>query len=261
MKIGVNMDFYQGLSDDEQISLMKQNGFTSTFFFSNIEALDERVVKLRRAGIEIDFLHAPYRGINGLWLEGEMGEIMLETLIENLENCKRNGVDAMVFHLSSGDHAPGVSDVGFSRLDRFMEHARRIGVTPIYENQRKLGAIACAFERYHDAVFCWDVGHEACLAYGKPYMPLFGEHIVALHLHDNFCVHDGDIHLIPYDGSIDMERAAKTLANSRYNGPVMLELHGAKTNYPTLSPAQCYERAANAARKFASRIKFYRSEI
>ena len=63
MKIGINMDFYKGLTDDEQISLMKQNGFTSTFFFSNTEALDERVSKLRRAGMEIDFLHAPYRGI------------------------------------------------------------------------------------------------------------------------------------------------------------------------------------------------------
>ncbi|MBO5295583.1 MAG: sugar phosphate isomerase/epimerase [Clostridia bacterium] len=260
MKIGINMDFYKGLTDDEQISLMKQNGFTSTFFFSNTEALDERVSKLRRAGMEIDFLHAPYRGINDLWLAGEAGEKTLSMLIENLENCKRNAIGAMVFHLSSGDHAPCVSDVGFSRLDRFMEHARRIGVTPIYENQRKLGAISCAFERYSDAVFCWDVGHEACLADGKPFMPLFGEHIVALHLHDNFCVHDGDLHLIPYDGSIDMERTAQTLAKSRYIGPVMLELHGADTNYPTQSPAQCYERAANAARKFAGRVELYRKQ-
>ncbi|MBQ7347111.1 MAG: sugar phosphate isomerase/epimerase [Clostridia bacterium] len=258
MKIGINMDFYKGLSDDEQISLMTQNGFTATFFHSDVNGLDERVAKLRRANIDIDFLHAPAKGINDLWLTGKAGEVTLARLIENLENCKRNGVDAMIVHLSSGDNAPHVSDIGFSRLDRFMEHARRIGVIPIYENQRKLGAIACVFERYPDAVFCWDVGHEACLADGRAFMPLFGDHIVALHLHDNFQIHNGDLHLIPYDGSIDMEHAARVLAGSRYHGPIMLELHGAETNYAEISFAQCYERAAVAARKFASRVEFYR---
>ena len=45
--------------------------------------------------------------------------------------------------------------------------------------------------------------------------------ILAVHLHDND--QSSDLHLLPFDGTIDWDKLLKHLKNANYQGPVTLE--------------------------------------
>lgn len=260
MKIGVNLNCYGPLPLEEQFALMKRHGFETTFCMSEKPDIEKAFAIAKREGIVFENLHAPYREINTLWNDAEEGEAFLARLIASVELCAANGVPALVMHLSSGNPPPRINDLGNERLDRLMEVARREGVTVAYENQRMIANLAMTMEVYPEATFCWDVGHEACFTGGRDYMALFGNRIGALHLQDNFCEYNKDQHLIPYDGTIDMERAAKKLAESGYNGSIMLELiRRIWEGYADLTPDEYYAKAAAAARRFGERVEKYRT--
>ncbi|MBR2018984.1 MAG: sugar phosphate isomerase/epimerase [Clostridia bacterium] len=259
MKIGVNLNCYGPLPLEEQFSLLKRYGFDTTFCISENPLLAEAIALAKREGIVFETLHAPYREINAIWSAGEEGEAFLARLIASVESCAANEIPTLVVHLSSGLTPPRINDLGNERFDRLMEVAHREGVKIAYENQRMIANLAMAMEVYPEAVFCWDVGHEACFTGDRDYMALFSKRIGALHLQDNLCEFNKDLHLIPYDGAIDMENAAKRLAQSDYKGSIMLELVRSKwEGYAKLTPDEYYAKAADAARRFGARVESYR---
>ena len=145
-KIGIIFDTCQAVDDRTRIALMQKHGFEATFMMSNDPLLEKRVLLLREAGIAIDNCHAPFNGINPMWLPTEMGERMLWHLTDGLEKCARHEIPALIVHLSSGDTPPRVCDVGLSRFDRLIARAEELGVSIAFENQRKLGNLALAME-------------------------------------------------------------------------------------------------------------------
>ena len=245
-----------GLDPAEQIRLMQANGFEATFMGSESTLLEGLLPAFRNAGITVENCHAPFNKINDIWFEGEAGDAMLGRLIDGVRVCAKHEIPALVVHLSSGEQAPRINDIGCERFDRLMDEARRLGVAIAYENQRKLANLAMVLEQYPEAGFCWDTGHEACFTPGREYMPLFGNRMVALHLQDNNGVYNRDEHLLPYDGAIDMTLAASRIAKSSYGGTVMLEVIRRNSNaYDNLTPEEYYRRAADAARRFADAIE------
>ena len=260
MKIGVNLNCYGPLPLEEQFALLKRHGFETTFCMSEKTDIEEAFAIAKREGIVFENLHAPYREINTIWTAVEEGEAFLARLIASVERCSAHEIPTLVVHLSSGTKPPRINDLGNERLDRLMEAARREGVTVAYENQRMIANLAMTMEVYPEAAFCWDVGHEACFTGGRDYMALFGTRIGALHLQDNLCEYNKDLHLIPYDGAIDMENAAKRLAQNGYTGSIMLELiRGKWEGYAKLTPDEYYGRAADAARRFGARVESYQN--
>ena len=89
-------------------------------------------------------------------------------------------------------------------------------------------------------------------------MLIFGNRIAALHLHDNNAVYDDDSHQFPYDGKIDMDRAARHLARSGYEGSIMLEVR--MQNVKLTDPHEFYSKAHAAASRFAKAVEHYKSE-
>lgn len=253
--IGISWGCFGGLSTDEQINLMRENGFAATFTGSENKNLNEIMPALRAAGITCDNYHAPFDGINHIWRAGEDGDRMAERLYESVRTCVRYGVPALVVHLSSGMTPPHVNDVGHERWAKLMGLADREGIVICFENQRMLSNLAYAFETFSTARFCWDVGHEACFTHGRRYMPLFGDKLSALHIHDNHAVFNGDEHMIPGDGSIDFASAARQIAASGYQGTIMLELIRRNSDlYADWTPERYYRHAAEAARRIADAV-------
>lgn len=260
MNYGINLYCYGSsdeLSLESQAELMKENGFTRTFDFSTSKSASAKGAALMaKYGISFDTLHAPFGGINSMWKPGEDGEEMLSKLIDGVNKCTIVGAKTLIVHLSSGIPAPRITDIGFSRYDRLMEHASKKNIKIAYENQRFVANISAVMESYENAGFCWDVGHEACFAFGRKYMPLFGDRVCALHLHDNHKVFNADEHLIPFDGKVDYECIAKTLYEFKYTGTLMLELVRHNSNlYDTTTPKDYYNRAGKAARKLDGMIE------
>lgn len=260
MKLGISWNSYGGdLTRDEQITLMKKNGFEATFMGSKNNDPDENINALRQAGIDVETLHAPYDRINDIWYAGDAGDEMLNRLIGCAEAAKRNHVPVIIVHMSSGLKPPMISDIGNARFAKLVEKARALGVTLAFENQRMLANLSLMFDYYEDARFCWDVGHEACFTPGREYMPLFGGKLVALHIHDNTCEFCKDYHMLPYDGKIDFDHVAKQIAESGFEGTVMLEVGrwGSKF-YDDMSAEDYFARAGEATRKLRDKIQSYR---
>ena len=180
-KKGIAYSAEYGTNDRESLQAIRSAGFDAVMFgWYPSEKIKELSLICRSIGLEPEIIHAPFRGINDIWTEGEAGEKMLDALIENVVNAGDNGIPYVVVHLSSGDNAPHLNDIGIRRFERLVEAAKKNSVTVAFENQRKLANIAYMMERYRDCPnvgFCWDNGHEACFAGGREYMPLFGKHL------------------------------------------------------------------------------------
>lgn len=245
-KIGINLHAAKGLTDGEYISQMAQLGFDACFS-GVVEA--ECQVKiadlLAKYGIAYETLHAPFDGINAMWLEDESGAVMLSRLTAAVDNCKLAGVPVAVVHLSSGDNAPTITDVGRKRFESLVEHAARNGVKIAFENQRKLANLSWAMETFDSSVagFCWDCGHESCFTPGREYMPLFGNRLICTHIHDNHGIYNGDDHMIPFEATKDFDRVAQHIRSSGYKGSLMLEVFSKDI------PTEFLQRAAAAVKK------------
>ena len=257
MKFGLEWDYDRSYPIEEQAKRLKENGFDATFVDLENERLGEILSVLKKYDIVCENCHAPFNGINEMWRVGESGDKMLERLLNCVDECAHYGIPTLVVHLSSGQYPPRINDIGIGRYDRLMQYATEKGVVIAYENIRRLDNVAFAMENYPQAGFCWDVGHEACYMNGTAFMPLFGKRIVALHLHNNTGIYDEDLHRLPYDGVIDMDRTAKHLADSNYGGAVMLEV--TMRTAGIASPDEFYPKAYAAAKRFAERVEFYRS--
>ena len=262
MKLGINWGCYGDIAPREQARLISKNGFETTFLsFEKSPRLEEIMCELKKESVACESMHAPFYGINRIWSKGEDGEQMLKELIDCVDDCARHEIPTIVVHLSSGVNAPRINEAGYERFARLMEHAKRRGVIVAYENQRMLANLAFVFEQFPEAGFCWDVGHEACFAKGMEYMPMFGKRLCVLHIHDNMMEYNSDQHMIPYDGAIDFDRVARHIAQSSYEGSVMLEVIRPNSSfYDDLSPEEYYRKASAAAARLEAQISVLRSE-
>ena len=259
MKFGIEWDRDRAISIEARARLMKENGFDATFIGLEEENLEEILACLKKYEIVCESCHAPFNGINNMWIAGEDGEKMLERLCNCVDACARNEIPTLVVHLSSGWCPPRMNDVGFERYDCLMRHADAAGVKIAYENIRRLDNVAYALENYPQAGVCWDVGHEACYMNGKEFMPLFGDRMIAIHIHDNSALRDEDLHLLPYDGAINMDRAAEHFARSGYQGAIMLEV--TQKTARMASAEEFYAKAHDVALRFAARVEAFHKEL
>lgn len=261
-KLGASLNCYGALPIEEQADLLKKNGFTATFTGSENPQLDTIIPVLREAGISCDNFHAPFNKINDIWLPGEAGDDMLNRLLVSVEKCVKYDVPALVVHLSSGMKPPHVTSEGYDRWAKLMDLADAKGVTICYENQRKLSNLAFAFEEFPTAKFCWDTGHECCFTPGRRYMPLFGDKLAALHIHDNSMIFNSDEHMIPYDSKMDFDYVAKEIALSGFEGTLMLEIiRKNSTHYVNYTAEEYFHHAGEAARRLAAEIEKIRESL
>ncbi|MBR7184239.1 MAG: sugar phosphate isomerase/epimerase [Clostridia bacterium] len=258
-RIGLNAGAYKGQPLIESVPIIKANGFDAVFTgYKTKEYAVELANHFSAAGLAYESIHAPFKGINNIWLEGEEGDAMLATLLDCMEGCEAAGVPIMVVHLSSGENPPPITDLGRARFDTLIETAGKKNITLAFENQRKVANIAYVFDYYPDAPqvrFCWDCGHESCFTPGRRYMPLFGKKLVCTHIHDNIghpTERSPDIHVLPFDGNIDYKRVAEDIAASPYRGTLMMEVTTKHTDmYENYTAEEWYARAAAAIRRLA----------
>ncbi len=258
MEIGINLGCCKELSVYDEIDLMKENGFKKTFCDASREDTEEAISAVQKAGLVFENLHAQLGDINDMWKEDESGDIMLGKLCGNIRLCRKFQIPTVIVHLSAGRPAPEITDAGRARYDALMECSRENGVKIAFENSRAVANLAMALEKYDDAGFCWDVGHEVCFTPGMDYMPYFGHKLAAVHIHDNYGILDGDAHMIPFDGVNNMNKVARELARVRYEKCIMLEVFKEtefqQGKYNGVSPEEFYKRAADAANRLESMV-------
>ena len=259
MNIGLGL--FSGIDFETQVRCMKKSGVNRTFICSETPDFDNVMKLFNGNGIICETLHAPFDGINDMWGEdAEKGTAMLNRLKDSVDKCSRYNIPVTIVHLSSGRPMPGISDYGVLRFEELFDYAEKNGVKIALENQRYSENISYFMERYAQPGFCWDIGHENCFTDNIKFMELFGDRLCALHIHDNRCLKDNDDHLIPFDGNIDFDYVAQTLAKNGYDGTVMLEIGkgvtvDGKQVYDSLTDEEYIVKAAGAAKKLSDMIE------
>ena len=70
-KFGINADCLKGISERDALALIKNAGFESVFLSSYHNCEVESIkAEADRLGLEVEFIHAPFRGINTIWQSG-----------------------------------------------------------------------------------------------------------------------------------------------------------------------------------------------
>lgn len=260
-EIGINLDVRPGICAIEFITQAKKFGFNTLF----TNTPDERGLHiiantLAANGMRYETIHAPFSHINDMWLEGEGGDAMLREMMVAVDRCQTAGVPVTVLHLSSGNTPPPITEIGLVRYTRLVEYAAEKGVKIAFENQRKPDRIAWAFEhfgRMPHVGFCFDCGHEGCFTQGVQFMPLYGDRVICTHVHDNNCEKDRDLHLLPFDGRMDLGRVARQIRESGYRGPLTLEIHATNSDKYNFMTLQAFlERAALSIKRLRSMVDF-----
>lgn len=254
-KIGIVCNCIAGEDPSVTLQRIKKIGFDS-FFSDNTDL--ETVRRLKECadglGLEYEFIHAPFFGINSMWVEGESYRQIFDGMTEAIDSAAACGVPMVITHTSSGWTPPPISDLGLSRFDRIVAYAKEKGVVLAFENLRMIGNTAYFTERYEheDCVrFCYDCGHEHCYTKTVCWPDIFCHRMVCTHIHDNFGRGwvkdvDGDLHLLPFDGTVDYEKMMRKLDEYEYAGSLMLEVYNGRPEYAKLSADEfletCYER-------------------
>ena len=255
-KFGINADCLKGYSEAEALTLIKDAGFESVFISSyhngEVAEIKKRADEL---GLVVEFIHAPFSGINNMWLSGLNYLTIFEQMKESIDSAADNGIEGVVVHVSSGWQYPAVNDLGLARYDELVLYARKRGVKLIFENLRAVGNLACLVDRYEkipEVVFCYDCGHEHCYTKTVRWLDIFTDRVFCTHIHDNpgrpmdDKVNDFDWHMLPFDGSCDYDRMMQDLDRYEYRGRLTLEVTQYKPEYENWSAEEflkvCYER-------------------
>ena len=107
-KIGINADCISQENIKETIKKLKALG-TDAFF---VGGANPEIPEFKRLadeiGIDFEFVHAPWRGINAYWKEGEE-YVPLDTEIKKcVDLVALAGVPTVIMHISSGWFPPPI---------------------------------------------------------------------------------------------------------------------------------------------------------
>lgn len=259
-KIGINIDAFENSLNPDctyTINLIAELGFGAVFSDATFGKKPTQIASLCNAhNLEYQFVHAPFKGTNNIWLDTLDGDEMLKKITDCLDDCGDAGVPIAVVHVSSGYTPPPISEIGKDRFKRMVEHAQKNKVKIAFENLREPNYLKWAMDTFDNSVagFCWDIGHENCFTEGIEYMSVYGERLLCTHIHDNNKVRAQDLHLIPFDGKIDFEKMALQLKNSNYDGPLMLEVFSKNKIYDGMCEQEFFAKAYKAIEKIQSFI-------
>ncbi len=107
-----------------------------------------------------------------------------------------------------------------------------------------------------DFVACLDIGHAEMKGLdtsSRQMILTLGEHLQALHLHDNDCWHDS--HRLPFTGDIDFGAVARSLREIGYKGYLTLECDQALHGYTADNISDGLRAMASAARRLGQMIE------
>lgn len=198
----------------ERLRIIKDAGFDYVWFGGSLfEAGGANPELCDKVGIAFDNVHLSSAGATSIWSPGEAGEAIVERYCREIPAAAALGVRTGIIHVTWGRKAPmAPGPVGFSRYDRIAECADKYGFRVAVENSAFPEQFYAVLDRYNIPAFayCFDSGHRNAFTPTEDYLAKYGDRLAVTHLHDN----DGanDLHILPFDGTIDWEALARSLA-------------------------------------------------
>lgn len=242
----------------ETIDAIKKAGFKNVFvqwYNKNLEINQEEQLKyIRQLGLNVIFAHLGYQDINNIWEEGTIGDSLVDRYINDIKICKQNAIPMVVMHLTSKSKAPEYSEIGLNRIRTIVDYAKKLGIKVAFENTKIKGYLDYVLSNIdNDNVgICFDSGHCHVHFNDDFNFELYKNRIFAVHLHDND--KSDDLHLLPFDGTIDWDWIISKLKECNYNGPITLELCY-RYDYLNLNLTDFYRKGLEVAKEISYKLK------
>ncbi len=212
----------------ETIHSIKRAGFKNVFvewYDKNWKISQEMQVNLcKELGLNIIFAHLGYQKINSIWLEGKDGDLEVERYKKDIEACSKNNINMVVMHLTSKTNPAKYNELGLNRLKEITKFAKEKNVKVAFENTKVKGYLEYVLENIKDenVGLCYDAGH-CHLHFDDDFnIDFCKDRVFAVHMHDNDKT--DDLHLLPFDATINWNEVVEKLKNANYNGPITLEV-------------------------------------
>ena len=137
---------------------------------------------------------------------------------------KEKQIDLVVMHFTAGKEPPMYNGIGLKRITRLVQYAKEIGIRIAFENTKKRGYLEYALGNIKDenVGICYDAGHCYFHFNDEFNYKLYKNRIFTVHIHDND--RTDDLHLLPFDGTIDWNNVLTKLKVNNYNGPITQEI-------------------------------------
>jgi sugar phosphate isomerase/epimerase len=157
-----------------------------------------------------------------------------------LEVAERLPFRYFVQHLAHGRQSSDSRklDAAFSSLEHLTVFAKARGVTVAIENTPGEFTSPMTIQHFiadthlHDLRLCFDIGHAHIEDGVETSFDIMRSRVVTTHVHDNHG--DKDEHLLPFDGTIDWEKALALIAGTEESLPIVLELKEQSVKNPSL---------------------------
>ena len=228
----------------ETINSIKKAGFKNVFvqwYDENWKYSQEEQIKLcKELEFNIIFAHLGYQNINSIWEEGIEGDSLVERYQRDIKDCYENGIPMVIMHLTSKKKAPMYGEIG-------------LNMKVAFENTKIKGYLEYVINNIKDenVGICFDAGHFHAHFDDEFNFESFKNRIFAVHLHDND--KSDDLHLLPFDGTIDWKYVINKLKECNYNGPVTLELCY-RYEYLNISLDDFYKKGYNIGIKLSEKF-------
>lgn len=236
----------------QTINSIQKAGFKNVFIQwmdEHWEISQEKQIKLvKEKGLNIIFAHLGYQNINSIWEDGCEGDVLVKRYQKDIKNCKENQIPMVVMHLTSKKVAPLYNKIGLNRIQKIVNYAQEIGVKVAFENTKIKGYLEYVMQniKNENVGICYDAGHCHVHFNDEFNYEFFKDRIFAVHLHDND--QSDDLHLLPFDGTIDWKYVIKKLKECNYQGPITLELTY-RYDYLNLSLDEFYRKGYERGKK------------
>ena len=244
--LGIFSWFGYQLPSHDRMRMIREAGFDATSLWwggGYDEDRHRQPEAARRAGLDVDYIHAPCENPNSFWLDGIDGDEYLNVLQSCVDDCHVHEVPTVVIHLTGLSSRPEVTPLGLERMKRLLEHAEKMQVNLALENMNSIPHLDCIYANLQSdrLGFCYDSGHEFFNHPDADCLSRYGDKLFVVHLADN--LGDHDTHLLPGDGGIDWESVRQKLKTCRPIKYYSLEVdfnkqHERSRAYLNLSPEE-----------------------
>lgn len=237
-KIGFSLQSSYTLPMQDVLSLLRNVGFcaVSPPWQRDLD-LRQTVVTAEKNDLLVQSLHAPYRGLAGMWSRDiSLCKPIVQDIMDAAKDCATYHIPVLVVHSWGGmQYTYREDDLFFDHFERLIDFACRHGIRIAFENlegPEYLAALLAHYANEPTVGLCWDCGHELCYNPGWDFLKDYGDRLLMTHLNDNYGLTDpqgqlrgtDDLHLLPYDGILDWTKIIRQLQQSRRQEILNFEL-------------------------------------
>jgi len=233
MDLTITDYFGYPLSPQERMRLIKAAGFKGITGLLWCDDFDNDYNLFPKyaanAGLYIENMHAPWHGCNDIWHDKLDGQSFMEEIIGLVKVCAQHEIPTLVLHPENKNgtayaELPTNFGIGLDRIKRITAEAEQQDIYIAIENMCHVEYLDCIFSSIDSKKlgFCFDSGHWNVFMPDVDLLGLYGDRLMALHLHDN----NGkdDWHALPLSGNINWSNIMAKLKELKYNGAIALEV-------------------------------------